>query len=166
MVERVCDPSGFDCHWVIRPNQSLSWRGAVRIYTVIALCCLGIGIAFALHGYWPVLPFAGFEVIVLGIAFYLCLLRSQLREVITVNAEVVIVEKGRHQPQEHWECPRAWARVALEHSPIAWYPMRLTIAFQGRQVEIGRFLNDEERRVLAAELQQMIRKSDWRQHAG
>jgi uncharacterized membrane protein len=166
VVERVCDPSGFDCHWVIRPNQSLSWRGAVRIYTVIALCCLGIGLAFALHGYWPVLPFAGFEVIVLGIAFYLCLLRSQLREVITVNAEVVIVEKGRHQPQEHWECPRAWARVALQRSPIAWYPMRLTIAFQGRQVEIGRFLNDEERRVLAAELQQMIRKPDWRQHAG
>jgi len=166
VVERVCDPLGFDCHWVIRPNQSLSWRGAVRIYTVIALCCLGIGVAFALHGYWPVLPFAGFEVIVLGIAFYLCLLRSQIREVISVNADVVTVEKGRHRAQEHWECPRAWARVALEHSPIAWYPMRLTIAFQGRKVEIGRFLNDEERSVLAEELQQMISKPDWRQDAG
>jgi uncharacterized membrane protein len=119
-----------------------------------------------MHGYWPVLPFAGFEVIVLGIAFYLCLLRSQIREVITVNAAVVIVEKGRQQPQERWECPRAWARVALEHSPIAWYPMRLTIAFQGRRVEVGQFLNDEERRVLADELQQMIRKPDWHQHAG
>jgi uncharacterized membrane protein len=42
----------------------------------------------------------------------------------------------------------------------------LTIAFQGRQVEIGRFLNDEERNVLADELQQMIRKPDWRQDAG
>ncbi|HAJ91502.1 MAG TPA: DUF2244 domain-containing protein [Gammaproteobacteria bacterium] len=166
MVERVCDPSGFDCHWVIRPNQSLSWRSAVRIYTVIALCCLGIGLAFALHGYWPVLLIAAFEVIVLGIAFYLCLWRSQIREVVTVNAEVVIVEKGRHQPLEHWECPRAWARVALGHSSIAWYPMRLTIAFQGRQVEIGRFLSDEERSVLADELQQMIGKSDWYQDAG
>jgi uncharacterized membrane protein len=166
VVERVCDPSGFDCHWVIRPNQSLSWRGAVRIYTVIALCCLGIGIAFAMHGYWPVLPFAGFEVIVLGIAFYLCLLRSQIREVITVNAAVVIVEKGRQQPQERWECPRAWARVALEHSAIAWYPMRLTIAFQGRRVEIGQFLTDEERSVLADELQQMIGKTDWYQDGG
>ena len=127
---------------------------------------MGIGIAFALHGYWTVLPFAGFEVIVLGIAFYLCLLRSQIREVVTVNAETVTVEKGRRQPRERWECPRAWARVALEHSSIAWYPMRLTIAFQGRQVEIGRFLSDEERSVLADELQQMIGKTDWHQDTG
>ena len=166
MVERVCDPSGFDCHWVIRPNQSLSWRSAVRVYIVIALCCLGIGIAFALHGYWTVLPFAGFEVIVLGIALYLCLLRSQIREVVTVNAETVVVEKGRRQPRERWECPRAWARVALEPSSIAWYPMRLTIAFQGRRVEIGQFLSDEERSVLADELQQMIGKTDWHQDTG
>ena len=127
---------------------------------------MGIGIAFALHGYWTVLPFAGFEVIVLGIALYLCLLRSQIREVVTVNAETVVVEKGRRQPRERWECPRAWARVALEHSSIAWYPMRLTIAFQGRRVEIGQFLSDEERSVLADELQQMIGKTDWYQDTG
>lgn len=109
------------------------------------------------------LPFAGLEVIVLGIAFYRCLLRSQLREVVTVSAEVVSVEKGRHQPQERWECPRAWARVVLEHAPIAWYPRRLTVAFQGRRVEIGRFLNEEERGVLADELQQLIHNT--RRHA-
>jgi uncharacterized membrane protein len=118
---------------------------------------------FALYGYWPVLPFAGLEVIVLGIAFYRCLLRSQLREVVTVSAEVVSVEKGRHQPQERWECPRAWARVVLEHAPIAWYPRRLTVAFQGRRVEIGQFLNEEERGVLADELQQLIHNT--RRHA-
>ena len=162
MVERVCDPSGFDCHWVIRPNQSLSWRGAVRIYTVIALCCLGTGLAFALHGYWPVLPFAGIEVIVLGIAFYLCLLRSQVREVISVNADVVTVEKGRHRAQEHWECPRAWARISLQRSPLTWYPSRLVITFQGRQVEIGKFLTERERCELAEELEYTIRRKDWR----
>ncbi len=67
MVELVFDPSGRDCHWVIRPNQSLSWRRALQAYAVIALTCLGIGITFALHGFWPVLPFAGLEVVVLGI---------------------------------------------------------------------------------------------------
>jgi len=123
---------------------------------VISSCCLGIGILFALYGYWPVLPFAGLEVAVLGIAFYRCLLRSQLREVVSVGAEVVRVEKGRHQPQERWECPRAWARVVLEHAPIAWYPRRLMVAFQGRRIEIGQFLNEEERGVLADELQQLI----------
>lgn len=147
---------------MIRPNQSLTWRGALRIYTVIALCCLGTGLAFALHGYWPVLPFAGIEVIVLGIAFYLCLLRSQVREVISVNADVVTVEKGRHRAQEHWECPRAWARISLQRSPLTWYPSRLVITFQGRQIEIGKFLTERERCELAEELEYTIRRKDWR----
>ena len=129
---------------------------------MIALCCLGIGIAFALHGYWPVLPFAGIEVIVLGIAFYLCLLRSQVREVISVNADVVTVEKGRHRAQEHWECPRAWARISLQRSPLTWYPSRLVITFQGRQVEIGKFLTERERCELAEELEYTIRRKDRR----
>lgn len=107
------------------------------------------------------LPFAGLEVIVLGVAFYRCLSRSQLREVVTVGTEVVRVEKGRQQPQQRWECPRAWARVVLERAPIAWYPRRLTVAFQGRRVEIGQFLNEEERGVLADELQQVLHRSGW-----
>ena len=127
----------------------------------ISLCCLGIGMLFALYGYWPVLPFAGLEVIVLGIAFYRCLSRSQLREVVTVGSEVVSVEKGRQQPQQRWECPRAWARVVLEHAPIAWYPRRLMVAFQGRRVEIGQFLNEEERGVLADELRQALQRNGW-----
>jgi uncharacterized membrane protein len=166
VVELVCDPAGLDCHWVIRPNQSLSWRGALKVYAFIALCCLGIGIAFALNGFWPVLPFAGLEVVVLGTAFYLCLSRSQMREVVTVTADAVTVEKGRRRPQERWECPRAWARISLERSPIAWYPSRLVIAFQGRDVEIGRFLNEEERCRLAVELKQIIHRKDWHNDTG
>jgi len=81
--------------------------------------------------------------------------------VMTRYDDVVTVEKGRHQPEEYWECPRVWARVALEHSPIAWYPRRLTVAFQGQQVEIGQCLNEEERGVLAEELQQMIGDVHW-----
>jgi uncharacterized membrane protein len=151
---------------VIRPNQSLSWRAAVQVYTAITLCCVGITIAFVLHGLWTVLPFAAFEIVVLGIAFYLTFSRSQVREVVSVNANAVSVAKGRQAPQEHWECPRAWARVNLERSPLAWYPSRLSIAFQGQQVEIGRFLNEEERCALAVELEQAIRRDGCRQGAG
>ncbi|HYQ71429.1 MAG TPA: DUF2244 domain-containing protein [Gammaproteobacteria bacterium] len=163
MVELVCDPAGRDCHWVIRPNQSLSWRQAIQVYVAVAIVCLGIGIAFALYGFWTVLPFAGLEVLVLGGAFYLCLTRSQIREVVTVNASTVAVEKGRQTPEERWECPRAWARISLEQPQIAWYPSRLAITFQGRQVQLGAFLNEDERRALAAGLQQVIHRDGWQQ---
>jgi len=124
----------------------------------MALCVLGIGIVFAMHGYWPVLPFAGLEVIVLGAALYLCLSRSQQREVVSVNAYCVTVEKGHRMPEQHWECPRAWARIIMERSPIAWYPSRLSVAFQGRRVEIGSCLNEMDRQILAAELQGVIHR--------
>jgi uncharacterized membrane protein len=163
VIELVRDPSGLGCHWVIRPNQSLSWRAAVRVYTAVTLCCAGIATAFVLHGLWTVLPFAGFEIVVLGIAFYLTFSRSQVREVISVNADAVSVVKGRNAPQEHWECPRVWARIQLERSPVAWYPSRLSIAFQGQRVEIGRFLNEEERCALAEELEQALRRKDCQQ---
>jgi uncharacterized membrane protein len=142
---------------VIRPNRSLTVRQAVQIYAVITLCCLGIAVFYAMHGYWPILPFAGLEVLVLGVAFYLTLRRSGMREVVSVEGEVVKVEKGRETPQESWECPRAWAQVRLERPRIDWYPSRLAILFQGKQVEIGRFLNEMERQELAYELQQAIR---------
>ncbi len=160
VVERVCDPSGLDCHWVIRPNRSLTWRGALRVYAVIACCCLGIAIFYALHGFWPALPFAGLEVIALGVAFFITLHRSGVREVVRVGADTVSVEKGRDEPTEHWECPRAWAQVRLERSPIRWYPSRLVISFQGRQVEIGKFLIEAERSALAEDLIQAIREPD------
>ena len=150
MVELVCGPAGSDCRWIIRPNQSLSWHGVLRVYAVIASCLLAISVMFALKGFWPVLPFAGLELLVLGAAFYLCHLRSQWCEVISINADHVRVEKGRRHAEERWECPSFWARVQLEKSPIAWYPSRL--------VEIGRFLSEEERAALAVELQRGIRE--------
>jgi len=107
------------------------------------------------------LPFAGLEVFVLGTAFYLCLSRSQIREVVTVSADLVTVEKGRRQPQEYREFQREWSRVDLEPAPIAWYPSRLAVGIRGRQVEIGRFLNEEERRALAEELREALRRNDW-----
>jgi uncharacterized membrane protein len=166
VVELVCDPAGSDCRWIIRPNQSLSWRGLLWVYAVVSLCLLGMSLAFALRGFWPVLPFAGLELLALGTAFYLCLARSQWREVVSIDADVVRVEKGRRQAEERWECPSVWARVQLEKSSIAWYPSRLMIAYQGRGVEIGRFLCDDERAALADALRRDIRErldEAWRQ---
>ena len=166
MVELVSDPAGSDSRWIVRPNQSLSWRAVLWVYALVAVCLFGISTAFALKGFWPVLPFAGLELLVLGVAFYLCAARSRWREVVTVDKRLVRVDKGRRQVEEHWECPSVWAQVLLEKSPIAWYPSRLTIAYQGRGVEVGRFLCDEERTAFAAALKRDIRErveGAWRQ---
>jgi uncharacterized membrane protein len=157
VVELVFRQPGSDGRWIIRPNQSLSWRGVLRVYAAVALCLLAISVGLALRGFWPVLPFAGLELLALGWAFYLCIARSQWCEVVSIDASTVRVEKGRRRPEVRWECPSFWARVQLETSPIAWYPSRLLIAYQGRRVEIGGFLTESERAALASALRRDLR---------
>lgn len=50
---------------------SISPAGLLGVFLGLACVTLGIGAGFAALGAWPVLPFAGLEVLVLGAAFVL-----------------------------------------------------------------------------------------------
>ncbi len=145
-------------HWqfVIRPNRSLTRRQLQLVFMGIATYCLGIGGVFAVLGMWPVLPFAGAEVMVVGIGFYLSAMGGRELEVVSVDRDKVAVEKGRRHVRQRWELQRAWAQIRLLPPRIRWYPTRLVIRSYGREVEFGGFLNDDERQHLAGELQQAI----------
>lgn len=52
--------------------------------------------------------------------------------------------------------PRHWAKVTLRAPRSALHPSRLLIESHGRACEIGGFLNEEERRGLAARLKQLM----------
>ena len=56
---------------ILRPKQSLSWRETELVYGGILAFLLVVAIAFAILGFWPVLPFAGAELLLLGGALYL-----------------------------------------------------------------------------------------------
>ncbi len=149
-------------HWqiVIRPNRSLTRRQLQLAFVGIAIWCLGIASVFAVLGMWPVLPFAGAEVIVVGVGFYLSALGGREMEVVSVGSDKVAVEKGRRQVRQRWELQRAWTQICLLSPRIRWYPTRLVIRSHGSEVELGRFLNEDERQRLAGELQQAINDVD------
>jgi len=100
-----------DCCVVIRPNCSLSWQRTVAVYCGICGVSLTIALGFALLGFWLILPFAGLELIALAIAFYLCAVRVNSREVISIQGATIAVQWGLHQPEETTQFQRAWARV-------------------------------------------------------
>ena len=145
---------------VIRPNRSLTQRQLRRVFLVIAAVCLGLASAFAAIGMWPILPFAGAEVIVVGIGFVLSARSGQETEVVSVDGDKLAVEKGRRQLSQRWETQRAWTQVHLLAPKIRWYPSRLVLRSHGKVVELGSFLNESERQQLAGELQRAIRASD------
>lgn len=140
----------------LRPNAGVYWRQTLVIFLVLSVVCLGVGVAFAFAGFWPILPFAGAEVVALGAALYVSARRGDYREVIRVSAEEVSVEKGRRVPDQTWAFRRAWSAVELQRSPLRWYPARLIIRSGSDAVECGAFLTDEERESLARELMDCI----------
>ena len=143
---------------VIRPNRSLTRRQLQIAFAVIAVVCLGIASAFAALGLWPVLPFAGLEVLAIGAGFYLSALGGREMEVVSVARDTVAVEKGGRKAHERHELSRAWLQVRLLPSRLRWYPSRLVLRSHGHDVELGGFLNEDERRQLAGELRLAIRE--------
>lgn len=141
---------------VVRPNRSLTRRQLQLVFLVIAGICLSIASVFAVLGMWPVLPFAGAEVIAVGIGFYLSAVSGRETEVVSVNSDEVAVEKGRNRLTQRWVTQRAWAQIRLLPPRIRWYPTRLVIRSHGNEVELGAFLNEDERRQLAGKLRDVI----------
>lgn len=143
--------------FVIRPNRSLSWAQVKCFYVGIAAVSLVIAVGFAVRGFWPVLPFAGLELLVLGCALYVCTLDGCRSDVVSVDSHTVTVEKGCRAPSKTWEFNRAWTQVKLFRPRIVWYPSRLVLRSAGKEVEVGDFLTEDERVRLAKQLSEAIR---------
>ncbi len=145
--------------FLIRPNCSLPWRGVVRFYCGILVLSFGIAIAFALMGAWLILPFAGLEMLVLGIALYTVARRNTRWQQISIGRDSVDVVEEVYGRQQRQSFQRAWAQVVHRRAHIKGYPSRLFIRSHGRAVEVGACLNEYEKKTLAYELKRVMRPS-------
>jgi uncharacterized membrane protein len=138
------------------PNCSLTTRGAAAFFGTICLITLGVATLFLVQGYWPVLPFAGLELALLGWALGSNLRRRYWRERIEVTEEQIVIETTKRGELTRIVFSRHWARIKLRAPFYALHPSRLVIESHGRTVEVGGFLNEEERRRLAARLERLV----------
>lgn len=160
MIQELTARRGRDCQhtFVIAPNQSMSWNELLLAYGGVAGVTLAIAVYFWARGLTLVLPFSGLELLALGAALYVTAWRGGAREVITITDDVVCVESGRKRPENRHQFQRHWTRIVLQHSWIAWRPSRLLVCSHGREIEIGRFLNEQERMGLAKVLRATINR--------
>jgi len=140
----------------VSANCSLSPRGAILFFGGVAGGSLTVAVLFAAFGMWPVLPFAGLELFLLGLALGLSVRRGQEGEVITVASDRVVVEVCRRGGTETREFARLWARVELRRAPRSGHPSRLVILSHGRGVEVGRVLTESARQDLYRRLVELI----------
>jgi uncharacterized membrane protein len=139
-----------------RPNHSLTRTQERLVFWSLAALCFASATAFALLGYWLVLPFAGLEIGVLAWAFEALRSREGDYEALTIDGDVVVVEwhAGKHGGRR--ELNRHWARVVCE-CRMPGRDCRLSICSHGRATEVGQYLSDEARLQLAATLRSRLR---------
>ena len=141
---------------VIAPNCSLSVRGAVLFFLSLSAPCCGVAGLLAVLGFWPILPFAGLEMLLLGAALRLSLQRRHHRQTIVISEADVAVRSCLGKIHSEVVFPRHWAQVKLRRSTSRLHPSRLVIESHGRQCAVGDFLTEEERCGLARKLSGLI----------
>lgn len=141
----------------LAPHCSLSTRGALLFFGSVCLATFGVAGVVTSLGYWPVLPFAGLEMLLLGWALRSNMQRRHEREHIEVTDSEVIVEyRSARVPAQRIVFPRHWAQVKIRRPKSPLHRGQLVIESHGRGHEIGKFLTEEERCHLAAELRHLV----------
>lgn len=142
--------------FVLAPNIAPNWPQTVRIFMGLSAVCLGIGVVCAWYGLWPILTFAGLEVMALGAALYVSARRCLDREVIDIQGNRIRIETGRGRVEKVWEMDRAWTQVELRPVSYRWDEKQLVLCSREREVILGSFLDPEEKVSLARELKRCV----------
>ena len=143
-VERTGPPAAFDV--VIYPHRSLGPRGFMILMSAVGLISFVAGIAFMLHGAWPVLGFFGLDALALYVAFKVSYRSARLHERLTIGADEAVL--ARIQPggqRREWRFQPFWLQVV----EVGQRPGHLALRSHGKEVPFAAFLTPEERTALA-----------------
>ncbi|WP_240732824.1 DUF2244 domain-containing protein [Halioglobus maricola] len=142
---------------VAKPNHSSNWRN--NLYVLLALCVpsLGAAIGFTLLGAWPILPFAGLELLALGSALYYVNWKLQYRHVITLSEDKVRIDKGHYYPRQSWQFARDTTGLDITPERRPHDSPKLSLHGTEETVPLGEFLSPDDARELIALLRQEIR---------
>ncbi len=138
----------------LSPNSSLTGIYRIIFLASISFICVGIATVFYFFGAYLILPFAGIEIAILLIAFYLSFKWSSRKELIYISQEVVKIEKGIHKAEYLWEEFRTF--TSFQIAKDANKSLRLSFRSKGDDVIVGDFLNEDDKNILINEIRNII----------
>lgn len=142
---------------VAKPNHSSSWRNNKLALLAVSVPSLGAAIGFTALGAWPVLPFAGAELLSLAAALYYVNWKLEYRHVITLSSDSVLIDKGHYAPKRRWHFSRDQAALAITPEKHPWEAPRLAVHGSEETVSVGDFLNRDDSLSLVAMLREELR---------
>ncbi|MEP7330241.1 MAG: DUF2244 domain-containing protein [Betaproteobacteria bacterium] len=149
-------PAGLDYCVVARVPDSLPRQQRWMLFGMLAAVSLGLAMAFAVAGAWPVLLYSVIEILSLGVAFMIIERRADDWERLTVVGDKVVIEQKQGQRHQRSEFNRCWLRVELEPGRFG-KRARVTLHSGGVAVEFGGALPVAELRSMAGELRRFAK---------
>ena len=137
-------------------NRSLSPAGRILFLVLAFSNILIVAVGLTVLGAWPVLPFAGAEMLALTVAFYLISLRDGDFERLTIVDQAISVEVRERGAASQVEMNRAWAQL-VRRMDRRGRRCSLALRYHGVEVAIGRLMNDEQRLTWSRELEGRLR---------
>ena len=145
-----------DSNYIISlsPNSSLVGIYRIIFLASITFVCGGIATIFYFFGAALILPFAGIELTILFIAFYLSFKWSSKREKIYISQDIVKVERGVNKAEYSWKEFRTFTYFKIKKEKDK--TIRLSFRSKGQDIVIGEFLNEDDKKILRDEITSII----------
>jgi uncharacterized membrane protein len=152
------DGGSLALQWSMVRHNSFAPGQLLAVYFALCMLSLSIGVAFWWLGAPAVLPLAGLELMLLGLAFWLCSRHADDAETMTLAERELKVEhrSGRHVERAAFRAE--WVRVEPTHGDGS----LVELSGQGQRMRVGRYLRPELRMLLATELRLALRRESTR----
>ena len=142
------------------PHQSLQPRGfAFFIGTTFGMLLLPLLPLLGSVVLWGILPFLMAALAAIWFALGRSRRNAQIVEVLTLsNDRAHLMRRNPRGDVQEWDCNRYWVKPALHEKdgPVPYY---VTLSGNGREVEIGAFLSEDERMALFDELTHALKST-------
>ena len=142
-----CDDKKF--LWELRPTRSMSWDSAKSLMMGVCLVSFSLGATAFLLGFPLVLPFFGLEASFFCFAFYLVQSSGMAREVVKIENDFLFLESGGREMSCKLAANKRWVTVWLYNPASLTDKSRLCLRYAGREIELGQFLNEDEKKKFA-----------------
>lgn len=140
--------------WVLKRNCSLKPSQLLAVYASLCVISLGIATYFWSLGATLVMPFAWFELFVVGGALLVYARHASDVERIALQAGRLTVEHQNGGRVERVEFTPDWVRVEPREDDRS----LIELSGRGQVIAVGRYIRPELRRALADEFRAVLRR--------
>ena len=156
MVDANIDNASLTGRIVLTPNFSWTWRANLTLLYSLMAISVTIGIGFLFAGAWLILPFSILEIAFLWLCIHYCVYRCYRQEIIIISTHEVVIEKGIFHRQEVRNFNRSWSQFLVKGPRRRGDTSTICIRSHGQELEIGSFLNQEDKTRLINRLHQVV----------